>query len=170
MRRTRLPATLIGVLVLAVAALLAGCSSDSSEGPLTKTEYESAMVDSFAAIEASEEEIAAPEGASRSVQATAIEDTADLFDTLAADLETLEPPTEIAEEHQGFVEVVYGIGDEYREFADRLRAGEVPSIKEYLKNSEPLLSPSPELLAKSNAFREAAAEGGYDFGEAITLP
>jgi hypothetical protein len=153
-----------------VVALVAGCGSDGGGSSLTKTEYETAVTDALGAAGADADEVAPPDDASRSVQADAFDDTADVVDKTATDLDDLEPPADIADEHQGFVEFLHGIADEYRDFADQLRSGDAPTLKQYVKTQEPLLTPSPELVAKSDAFRQAAADGGYDFGDAITVP
>lgn len=166
------------VLIGSLLLLLAGCGGDgdgtstdaaapASSRPLTKSEYEEA----FRAFKADLNQTPDPleqlrEDSSAEEAVAGFRDIADFTRDAAAQLDALEPPANIAAEHQGFVEVVEGLAEGSDQIAALIEENGLESTARTLQDPAVLsgILMTPELEKKRRAFVRAVVVGDYDLG------
>ena len=172
---------------LSISVVLAGLSLAScgqSDEPPSKAEYEQGFRAAIAELNRATEDIpdfsasASPEEA-----ADATQRVADGMDTLAERLDGLNPPPDIAEGHERFVDLIESFADLSQNFSDLLRDGDPKALADYRAAGSPraappgpypvtkYITPTPSVIAGARLFGTQAEEGDYDLGEDIeTVP
>ncbi len=143
-------------LVLALAALVAGCAGGGDEEPLTKRAYEQKVRTLYAGIQGA---FQATRGVPREQLPERIEAAQDELRDASDELDDIEPPEEVAFENRELVEGMRAYAedlDELREAAERQDAAAIQRFNERLptnRNVERIAEAAEEMKFK-----------GYDLG------
>lgn len=135
---------------------------------LTKAEYEAAFQQIGDEAEQAITEMQSTTDALSEGDFDAIGEVMGQFAALTGDtaskLDELEPPADIADEHQGYVDVLQATADEYVELADTVAGASGPEDASAAVQGLQELYAQPEIEQAVADFARAVKQGDYDLG------